>query len=277
MIGGLQSRLALEPAGGDRFVGHAADVPGWVYGGEVAAQSVSAANATIDGDRSLHSLQASYLRRGHPAVPIDYEVARLREGRSFSTRQVVATQEGRTIFTALMGYHVAEQGFEHQDAMPQVPRPEDLPTIVEANDSEGKGWSTWTTQHPDIELRPVAPDVDDPQGRRQFWFRYAFDDDLDARRQSVYAVYASDFTMISSIRLPHEPRHRKTYFMSTLNHNFYVHRPFLATDWHLIEHFSPVATGGRGLSMSRVFTPDGLLVASGFQEGLARPFVGDDS
>jgi acyl-CoA thioesterase II len=268
---GLSDRLTVKQVGSDRFEGRGADVPARIYGGEVAAQAVASANLTVGEDRLAHSVQCTYLRGGDPDDAVTYDVERIRDGRGFSTRGVKASQGGIEIFRATVGYYVPDDGIQHEVAMPEVPAPESLPTLADALDAEGRAWSDWQAWHPEFEIRAVPPDLADPTGRRQFWCRFLIDEPDEPKRQSVLGVYSSDFTMVSSIRMPHEPRDRKTLFMTSLNHTLFLHRPYLASGWHLVDHYSPVAFGGRGISIAHTFTPDGTLVASAVQEGLARP------
>jgi acyl-CoA thioesterase-2 len=156
--------------------------------------------------------------------------------------------------------------------MPSVPPAEELPTI---EDAEGTAWTRWAEQDPDIEMRVVSPDVSDPAGRRRFWCRVVADGADDPPFQTALATYLSDFTMVASIRLPHESPTVKQYLMSTLSHSLHFHRPVRACDWHLVDHHSPVAAGGRGLALSHVFREDGSLVMTGVQEGLIRPLPAD--
>jgi acyl-CoA thioesterase-2 len=268
----LVQRLVLEPVGQDRFVGRAPAVPARIYGGELAAQTLAAANATVADDRVAHSLQCTYLAAGDPAYPLAHSVTRVRDGRSFSSRTVHVHNDSRLVLTATVGYHVPESGFTHQLAMPTVPAPTDLPTIA---DADGTAWTWWAEQDSDVELRVVPPELADPLGRRRFWCRVVADGSADPRLQSALATFVSDFTMVASIRLAHEPPATKLHLMSTLSHSLYFHRPFEAGDWHLVDHYSPVAAGGRGLALSHVYCQRGELVMTGVQEGLVRPLPTD--
>ena len=253
----LVERLALEPVGQDRFVGRAPAVPARIYGGELAAQSLAAANATVADDRLAHSLQCTYLAPGDPGYPLAHSVTRVRDGRSFSSRTVEVQNDSRLVLTATVGYHVPESGVTHQLAMPAVPPPTELPTIEEA---DGTAWTRWTARDPDVEMRVVSPDPSDPVGRRRFWCRTVADGSGDPRIQAALATYLSDLTMVASVRLPHEPVEIKQYLMSTLSHSLYFHGPVQASDWHLVDHYSPVAAGGRGLAVSHVYSQEGRLV-----------------
>jgi acyl-CoA thioesterase II len=268
----LVDRLRLKPIEPDRFIGHAPPAPPRIYGGELAAQALAAANATVDPDRVAHVLQCTYVAPGDPAHELQHDVARVRDGRSFSTRAVQMRNDGRLVMTASVGYHVAEESFSHQLAMPTVPPAVDLPTI---EDADGTAWTRWAEQDPDIELRVVAPDLSDPLGRRRFWCRALSNGSADAREQTALATYLSDFTMVSSIRLPHEPPSEKQYLMSTLSHSVYFHRPVRASEWHLVDHYSPVAAGARGLAIAHLYDHDGHLTLTAVQEGLIRPLPAD--
>jgi acyl-CoA thioesterase II len=268
----LVERLLLEPVGQDRFVGRAPAVPARIYGGELAAQTLAAANATVADDRLAHSLQCTYLAPGDPAYPLAHSVTRVRDGRSFSSRAVEVRNDSRLVLTATVGYHVPGSGLTHQLAIPEVPPPTDLPTIEEA---DGTAWTRWTARDPDVEMRVVSPDLSDPMGRRRFWCRAVADGSGDPRTQTALAAYLSDLTMVASVRLPHEPVDTKQYLMSTLSHSLYFHRTVHACDWHLVDHYSPVAAGGRGLALSHVYTQEGQLVMTGVQEGLIRPLPAD--
>jgi acyl-CoA thioesterase-2 len=268
----LADRLALQRVGEDRFVGWAPGAPVRMYGGELAAQALSAANLTVGEDRLPHSLQCVYVSGGDPNHPLEHEVVRVRDGRSFSTRKVEVHNDGRLALTATVGYHVAEAGFEHGRAMPDAPRPESLPGI---DDIAGTAWTPWAARNPEIEMRVVEPDVGDPCGRRQFWLRIRYDGPDDALLETALATYSSDFTMIASIRLPHESPTEKTHLMTTLTHAVYFHRPYRASEWNLIDHHSPAASGARGLSIAHVYTLAGELVMTAVQEALARPLPPD--
>jgi acyl-CoA thioesterase II len=272
LAGNLVHRLRLEPDGQDRFIGRAPEAPPRIYGGELAAQALAAANATVDADRVAHVLQCTYLAPGDPEHALEHSVSRVRDGRSFSTRTVHVRNSGRAVLMATVGYHVSEDGLTHQLAMPTTAPLDELPSI---RDAEGTAWTRWAEQDRDVEMRVVPPDLSDPVGRRRFWCRVVADQSDDPRLQTALATYLSDFTMVASIRLPHEPPTVKQYLMSTLSHSLYFHRPVRACDWHLVDHHSPVAASGRGLALSHIYREDGALVMTGVQEGLIRPLPAD--
>jgi acyl-CoA thioesterase II len=268
----LAQRLTLDLVDDDHFVGRAPGAPVRMYGGELAAQALAAANRTVGDDRLPHSLQCVYVSGGDPDHPLEHEVVRVRDGRSFSTRRVDVHNGGRLALTATVGYHVPEAGFEHARVMPDVPAARDLPGI---GDAEGTAWIPWAARNPEIEMRAVTPDHADPLGRRQFWLRVRYDGPDDPLLQTALATYSSDFTMIASIRLPHESPTEKTHLMTTLSHSIYFHRPYRASDWSLIDHHSPAASGARGLSIAHVYTAGGELALTAVQEGLVRPLPPD--
>jgi acyl-CoA thioesterase-2 len=238
----------------------------------MAAQTLAAANATVDDDRVAHVLQCTYLAPGNPQDTLEHNISRVRDGRSFSIRTTDVRNSGRPVLMATVGYHTPETGLMHQLAMPSVPSPTEFPSIQVA---DGTAWTQWAAQDPDIEMRVVPPDVSDPDGRRRFWCRVMADEADDPQLQAALATYLSDFTMVASIRLPHEPPTVKQYLMSTLSHSLYFHQAACASDWHLVDHHSPVAAGGRGLALSHVYREDGALVMTGVQEGLIRPLPAD--
>lgn len=268
----LDRRLRLTRGGHDVFIGRAPAEPPRIYGGELAAQVLAAANATVDPDRAAHVLQCTYLAAGDPAEPLHHQVRRIRDGRSFSTRTVRVRNAGRLVLTALVGYHVADTGLLHQVAMPAVAAPHQLPAIA---DADGTAWTRWAAQDHDIEMRVVPADPADSTGRRRFWCRVVCDVGEDLQQHTALAAYLSDFTMVASIRLPHEPADVKQHLMSSLSHNVYFHRPVRADEWLLIDHYSPVAAGGRGLALAHVYSQDGRLVMTAVQEGLIRPLPAD--
>jgi acyl-CoA thioesterase II len=268
----LADRLVLTSDGDNRFVGYAPGAPVRMYGGELAAQALAAANATVGEDRRPHTLQCVYVSGGDPDHPLEHEVERVRDGRSFSTRRVQVHNNDRLALTATVGYHVPEESFSHQRGMPEVPPPQDLPTIAEA---DGTAWIPWATRNPELDMRVVAPDVTNTLGRRRFWWKVRCDESADPLLHTALAAYASDFTMIASIRLPHESPDVKTHLLTTLTHNVYFHRAFSVSDWNLIDHWSPVASGGRGLTMAHVYSADGDLVMTAVQEALIRPLPPD--
>lgn len=250
-----------------------------VFGGQVAGQALVAAGRTVPGERRVHSLHAYFLRAGAPGVPISYDVDRIRDGRSFSTRRVVARQDDRPIFHMSASFQIEEAGLEHQDPMPSAPDPESLPTLRERAAGEGPGASDWWQEWQSIDLRPVGPSPwgglhgarrgGGPAGS-QVWLRAAAELPSEPMLQLCVLAYASDLTLLSSALVPHGLTPLDVQ-MASLDHAMWFHRPFRADEWLLYDQSSPSASGGRGLATGRIFAIDGRLVASVVQEGLMRP------
>jgi acyl-CoA thioesterase II len=272
--------LDLEPLDVNLFRGRSPQV-GWqrVYGGQVIGQALVAAVRTVDASRPPHSMHAYFLLPGDPKVPIIYDVDRIRDGKSFTTRRVTARQHGHPIFSMLVSFHTDEPGLDHQAAMPKVPPPEDLP-----NESEMRKNMLPTMPDPvrryyererPIELRPVEFDryrgKKYPDGRFHVWIRATgrLPDDL-AIHQCVLA-YASDMTLLDAALAPHGRSLFEQKFMAaSLDHALWLHRPFRADDWLLYAQESPNMHGSRGFTRGLIFTREGTLVASVAQEGLVR-------
>jgi len=242
-----------------------------VFGGQVAGQALVAAGRTVEG-RPVHSLHAYFLRPGDPSIPIVYDVDRIRDGKSFTTRRVVAIQHGEAIFNLQASFHVDETGFDHQVPMPDAPDPETLPSADElAPPVPGRLWA----KQP-IDIRYVdGPPWDraiSPAGRQLVWIRADGTLPDDPVLHTCVVAYASDYTLLGSSLVPHG----RSYFhndlmMASLDHAMWFHRPFRADEWLLYSQASPAASGGRGLAMGGIFRRDGALAVSVVQEGLIRP------
>ncbi|HEY5080998.1 MAG TPA: acyl-CoA thioesterase II [Bauldia sp.] len=275
----LLSILDLEQLEHNLFRGLSPQV-GWqrVFGGQVIGQALVAAARTVEG-RTVHSLHAYFMRPGDPAVPIIYEVDRIRDGHSFTTRRVVAIQHGAAIFTMSASFQVEETGLDHQAKMPDVPPPEDLPSETELQEAylhhapEGVR-RYWQRPRP-LELRPVdlrhflSRDALDPV--QNVWVRTTgpLPDDPDIHR--CVLAYASDMTLLDTALFAHgrmifDPDLQA----ASLDHALWFHRPFRADQWLLYAEDSPSASGSRGLTRGSLFTREGVLVASVAQEGLIR-------
>ena len=283
----LVTLLDLEAIEVDVFRGRSpAESRQRVFGGQVAGQAMVAAGRTVPPERPVHSLHAYFVRPGDPRVPILYTVERVRDGRSFSTRRVVAVQHGRPIFAMSASFQAAERGLEHADAMPPVPEPEALPTLEDS-------------------LRQSAPELDLSQlGPRRVELRYVQESPIERRRRNLAAadqqrparsqvwmrtagrlpddplvhtcamIYASDMTLLDSVLLAHgrawdEPGLQ----VASLDHAMWFHGPLRADEWLLYDQQAPWAGGGRGLAHGRIFTRDGRLVGTVIQEGLVRAAV----
>ena len=275
----LLSILDLEPLERNLFRGLSPQV-GWqrVFGGQVIGQALVAACRTVE-DRAAHSLHAYFLRAGDPSVPIIYEVDRIRDGKSFSTRRVVAIQHGQAIFSMAASFHRMEEGLSHQIRMPDVPPPEDLPREAELKERliervPPAVRAYWERERP-IEIRPVdLTRYLEPKERaptQQVWIRANGDLGSElALHQSVLA-YASDFTLLDTALVAHghfvfDPG----LMLASLDHAIWFHRTFRADDWLLYAQDSPSSSAGRAFCRGTLFSRDGKLVASTAQEGLVR-------
>jgi acyl-CoA thioesterase II len=275
-VDALVKLLDLEPIEVNIFRGVSPDEDRQrIFGGQVAGQALVAAARTVEPDRHVHSLHGYFLRAGDPKVPVLYEVDRLRDGGSFTTRRVVAIQHGKVIFNMAASLQVPEEGFDHAFAMPQVPAPEELPTVRDRLAQAGVQLGPWVDRPRPIEIRHVdwaTPDRTRPRDPQQnVWLRADGRLPDDPIIHTVVLTYASDMTLLDTATLPHggswfDP----TMFMASLDHAMWFHRPFRADDWLLYAQDSPNASGGRGLSRGLVFTQDGTLVATVVQEGLIR-------
>ncbi|MCF0085169.1 MULTISPECIES: acyl-CoA thioesterase II [unclassified Streptomyces] len=253
-----------------------------VFGGQVAGQALVAAGRTTDGERPVHSLHAYFLRPGIPGVPIVYQVERVRDGRSFTTRRVTAVQQGRTIFTLTASFHKLEQGgFEHQlPPAREVPDPESLPTVSqEVREHLGSVPETlerMARRQPfDIRyverLRWTPEEVEKAEPRSAVWMRAVGPLGDDPLVHTCALTYASDMTLLDAVRLPVEPLWGPRGFdMASLDHAMWFHRPFRADEWFLYDQESPIAVGGRGLARGRIYNRQGRMLVSVVQEGLFR-------
>ncbi|WP_454915506.1 acyl-CoA thioesterase [Xanthobacter sediminis] len=251
---------------------------GRVFGGQVVAQALAAARRTVDAPRIAHSLHGYFLLGGDPTIPIIFDVDRIRDGRSFTTRRVVAIQHGKAIFSMAVSYELEEDGFEHQSTMPDVPMPEDLPPddawralLLDRFPEAAR--RDWMALKP-LEIRPTSlePAYLGTAGvRPSLWVRARapLPDDLPTH-QAVLA-FISDFSLLQAALLPH---HRSVFDrdlqVASLDHALWLHRPFRADEWLLYCQESPAAFGSRGFCRGEFFTREGVLVASAAQEGLMR-------
>ncbi len=250
-----------------------------VFGGQVAAQALVAAGRTVEADRPVHSLHAYFLRPGDPNIPIVFEVDRIRDGRSFTTRRVVAIQHGRAIFNLQSSFHVVETGPDHSAPMPPVPSPEELPTFRERIEGSstrlGPEATDWLLRERPIESRPVddphflAPSPRPPH--QDIWIRANGVLPDDPLIQACVVAYASDLTLLDTATLPHAIGYDGAFMMASLDHAMWFHRPFRADEWLLYHQLSPSASGARGLALGHVFRRDGNIAVTVMQEGLLRP------
>jgi acyl-CoA thioesterase II len=259
-----------------------------VFGGQVAGQALVAAGRTVqesirpgDPERPVHSLHAYFLRPGDPTTPIIYEVDRIRDGRSFTTRRVNAIQHGKAIFTLIASFQVDEEGMDHAMPMPDgLPEPESLPDFKTRMEPYKDQMGDWYSRPRPIDLRFITnpPDVetreDDEEPAaavQRLWFRADGKLPDDSLLHDCVVTYASDMTLMDSIFNAHRIKWENGNIMgASLDHAMWFHRPFRADEWLLYDQFSPSASGARGLAEGRIFTHDGRLAVSVVQEGLVR-------
>jgi acyl-CoA thioesterase II len=281
-VGELLGILDLEPLEVNLFRGRSPQSR-WqrVFGGQVIGQALVAACRTVDdvATRPPHSLHAYFLLAGDPKVPIVYEVDRIRDGRSFTTRRVVAIQHGHAIFSMSVSFHGAEPGLSHQAPMPQVPKPDSLPDDAELRKAVlarmPDAVRRYYERERPIELRPVELDrylgKATPGGNFHVWIRAVERlPDQPAIHQCVLA-YASDLMLLDAATIPHgRTLFEPAIMAASLDHAMWFHRPFRADEWLLYAQDSPNSSGGRGFARGMIFAADGTLVASVAQEGLIR-------
>jgi acyl-CoA thioesterase-2 len=251
-----------------------------VFGGQVIGQALAAACRTVDvGIRPPHSLHAYFLLGGDPKVPIIYEVDRIRDGKSFTTRTVKAIQHGQAIFSLSVSFHVAEQGFIHQAKMPDVPGPDQLPTEAEIRKNilptMPEPVRRFYQRERPIELRPVeysrysGAKTDD--ARFNVWIRCVDRLPDDHAVHHCVLAYASDMALLDASLIPHGRNiFDRRIMAASLDHALWFHRPFRADEWFLYAQDSPNSFGARGFSRGMIFSADGTLIASVAQEGLVR-------
>ena len=260
------------------FIGNSPKRPRRVFGGQVLAQSLNAAIRTVELPRLAHSMHAYFLRPGNPAKQIVYEVDPIRDGKIFTTRRVVAKQDGIAIFNTSVSFHVEEQGLSHQFDPPEATPPEEL-------ESDFVYWNRLAEEHPgEMEAPKVEPierkplrrrDYFDPQPQepeQHIWFRALGDLGEDPCRHQTVLAYMSDFALLGAALLPHPyTGASKNMQMASLDHALWFHRPFRADDYLLYSMDSPSSGGARGFSRGSFYTRAGELVASTAQESLLRP------
>ena len=244
------------------------------FGGQVAAQALMAAGRTVDRGR-VHSLHSYFLRPGDPTTPILYEVDRIRDGKSFSTRRVVAVQHGRAIYNMQASFHTDEVSIEHQIPMPDVPGPETVAPLSERVQSEFRDVDEWFNRHHPIDQRflgelPWSPTRSkDPH--QQIWIKADGTLPDDPLLHACVVTYASDMSLFDAILKPHSIKWDDGSFMgASLDHCMWFHHDLRADEWLLFDTESPIAFGGRGLARGFLFSRDGELKVSMVQEGLTR-------
>ncbi|HEY0452622.1 acyl-CoA thioesterase II [Actinophytocola sp.] len=254
-----------------------AQSPVRVFGGQVAGQALVAAGRTVPSSRKVHSLHAYFIRPGDPSIPIVYEVDRIRDGRSFTTRRVIAIQRGKAIFALSASFHEPESGVEHAEPMPDVPSPESLPTRAETMDKFADKLGEFAKLPRPIDVRYVTVppwelrERGPSEARSQVWMRADGRLPDDELLHVCVLTYASDMTLLDSILVRHGAYWGLDNVLgASLDHALWFHRPFRADEWFLYDCVSPSASGARGLATGRFFAADGTLIATVVQEGLLR-------
>ncbi len=277
----LVDLLSLEKIEENLFRGQSQDL-GWgtVYGGQVLGQALSAAVQTVPDDRHVHSLHSYFLRPGDVDRPIVYDVDRIRDGGSFTTRRVVAIQKGRPIFNMSASFQIAEEGFSHQSQAPDVPDPEELMTdrqrISKFVDGLPEPMQKLALAERPFQIRPVDP-IEDPvspgtrKAKHSHWIKTTGSLGDNQSLHRFLLAYASDFEFLITSLRPHGVTWLTPGMqVASVDHAMWFHRPFRVDEWLLHSIDSPSASGGRGFVRGNIFDSDGNLVASTSQEGLIR-------
>lgn len=278
--------LNLETLEHNLFRGKSPNV-GWqrVFGGQVIGQALVAASRTVE-DRSVHSLHCYFMRPGDPKVPIIYDVDKIRDGRSFTTRRVVAIQHGKPIFSLSASFQIAEDGYDHQIDMPDIPQPEDLPNEAELKEkylafAPQNVKDYWSRPRP-IEVRPVSLEhyVSNKKLKptQHIWIRTTSPVPDDQLRSSAVLAYFSDMTLLDTSLYAHGTSiFDQQLQVASLDHAMWFHRKADFSDWILYTQDSPSASGARGFTRGSLYTRSGTLIASVAQEGLIRRREGEEN
>jgi acyl-CoA thioesterase-2 len=279
----LLERLDLERIEEDIFRGQNEPTRwGRLFGGQVAAQALAAAQRTVDGP-AAHSLHGYFLRGGDPQVPIVFTVDRIRDGGSFATRRVVALQNGSAIFNMSVSFHKREEGFDHQDEMPEVTPPEELPSWAdrarELGDLMPKEMRGWMLAERPVELRSLEPHSwfsrEPRRGPNPVWVRANGELGDDLAQHACLLTYASDMALVDNMYRPHRRAGQRPAMLASLDHALWFHRDFRMDEWLLYVQESPSAAGARGFARGTFFDRAGRLICSVAQEGLMRPIDPD--
>jgi len=264
--------LDLEKLDDGLFRGRQLENTGFVrvFGGQVAAQALVAAQLTVPDERHVHSLHSYFLLGGDLSIPIIYDVENVRDGGSFTTRRVAARQHGEIIYYLTASFQKVEDGFDHQDDIPDVPSPDEstpLTDVIRAVNPEAADW--WIKEWSAIDARLVTGG--DDSATQRLWFRFAGTLPDDRRLRNAVLTYFSDLTLLGPTLLPHgRVVSSPDMQVASLDHTIWFHRPAEANQWFLYDQHSPSASRGRGLAIGRVFSENGDMVATIAQEGLIR-------
>ena len=275
--------LELTDANGARtrediFVGPSQFTPhGRVFGGQVLAQSLIAATRTIEDERVAHSLHGYFLRPGDVNLPITFSVDRLRDGRSFSTRRVQAYQKGEPIFSMIASFQSDSEGVDHQVEMPKdIPNPEDLPSTKELLANHEHPVASFFANARPFDMRHVSSPLyfkveGEPVAHQAVWIKAIGDLPENPALHQAALAYVSDYTILESIFRKHSIAWTHPGLKSaSLDHAMWFHRPAKVDQWMLYVQESPSAQKGRGLAIGKIYSRDGVLLASVAQEGMIR-------
>ena len=282
-LNSLINLLNLEQKDTHHFVGQNYKTA-WkrVFGGQVLGQSLHAAYQTVPKDRKVHSMHGYFILGGDIDIPIDYHVDAIRDGRSFTTRRVVAFQEGKAIFNMAASFHLDEEGVDHQITMPNVLTPDLLLTDIQQasslQDEDPIRYQRLMISHPQVfEFRPVGKAIylqnHNSPHLSHIWFKTKEKIKANIPLQHQLLAFASDYSLLLSATLPHrkELDHDRMYYAS-LDHALWFHRDFVIDDWLLYAIESPSASNARGYARGSIFDQSGRMIASVSQEGLMRKF-----
>ncbi len=278
LIDSVLKHLDLEQIEANIFRGISESLgPPRVFGGQVIGQALIAALRTVE-DRPCHSLHGYFLKPGDPSLPIIYEVDRIRDGMSFTTRRVVAIQKGEAIFNMSASFQVYEGGLAHQVVMPDVPGPDELPSEEEVfagrKSSLSPEMAAMMQRDRPVEMKRVQqvdyanPEKSEPC--QYIWYRSKKKLGDDVAHHQCLLAYASDMGLLSTATLPHGMSFMTGLMAASLDHAIWFHRQFRFDEWILVAMDSPASAGSRGFNRGNMFTVDGVLVASVAQEGLMR-------
>ncbi|WP_017794442.1 acyl-CoA thioesterase [Leucobacter salsicius] len=262
----------------DILTGPAFPTPhGRSFGGQVLGQAIAAAGTTVDEERQIHSMHGYFLRPGNSEERMTFEVARLHDGRSFSTRRVQAYQDGEVLMSMISSFQANDPGVEHQDPvdLSDVPDPESLPSVWEKyGHLAGDGRASWVMNRP-FDFRYVESDiilsVAERTNKQRVWMRSRDNFDSSALLNAAALAFASDYMLLEPVARQHGvPWATPGMRAASLDHSMWFHRPFRVDEWLLYELESPTSQGGRGLAHGRFYDRDGALVASVSQESMFR-------
>lgn len=245
------------------------------FGGAIAGQAIVAAARTVSADRAVHSVHCHFLRAGDTTAPTTITVTSLRDGRSYSTRSVVAEQHGKPIFAMTAAFHVEEEGWEHQTAVMEAPEPETLPTLNERGAEMGGKSGEWLQRlagaHPlDVRFESRLPRDGETTPTMSFWFRCLEDLGEDTDAHAGVLLYVSDLMLLSTALRPHEYQDDRRTDNASLDHAVWIHERPRVDEWLRFEMDGPWTGHGRALAGGRIFDRNGKLVATVVQEGMAR-------